>query len=451
MKFTAIILAAGKGTRLKSQQPKPLHLLCGKPLVNWVIESAQTAGAEKTIIVTGQDRDVFEGQLSGTPLLVTQHPAQGTGHAVASCLDHIKQLADDSAVLILYADTPLIQTQTLEKMVSALGPETPLVVAGFHHHNPFGYGRLVVKSQRLQAIIEEKDASPEQKQINLVNGGFMAAHAGLLKQLLPLLDNNNAQKEYYLTDLVKLASQHKMNASFIIAEADELAGVNDRQQLAQLETAMQSRLRKKALLDGVTMIDPETVYLSADTEIAADVCIEPHVVIGPDVKIESGAIIKSFSHIEGTHIGPDCIIGPFARLRSGTRLVSGVKIGNFVETKNAIFDEGAKANHLSYLGDANIGKKANIGAGTITCNYDGFNKHQTIIGDYAFIGSNSALVAPVTIGPHALVGAGSTICKDIESHALAVSRAPQKAIADGAARQREKAQALKEIRQKTDD
>ncbi len=451
MKFTAIILAAGKGTRLKSQQPKPLHMLCGKPLVNWVIESAQTAGAEKTIIVTGQDRDMFEGQLSGTPLLVTQHPAQGTGHAVASCLDHIKQLADDSAVLILYADTPLIQTQTLEKMVSALGPETPLVVAGFHHHNPFGYGRLVVKSQRLQAIIEEKDASPEQKQINLVNGGFMAAHAGLLKQLLPLLDNNNAQKEYYLTDLVKLASQHKMNASFIIAEADELAGVNDRQQLAQLETAMQARLRKKALLDGVTMIDPETVYLSADTEIAADVCIEPHVVIGPDVKIESGAIIKSFSHIEGTHIGPDCIIGPFARLRSGTRLVSGVKIGNFVETKNAIFDEGAKANHLSYLGDANIGKKANIGAGTITCNYDGFNKHQTIIGDYAFIGSNSALVAPVTIGPHALVGAGSTICKDIESHALAVSRAPQKAIADGAARQREKAQALQENRKKTDD
>ena len=304
---------------------------------------------------------------------------------------------------------------------------------GFTTDNPTGYGRIVLSEDKVvKAIIEHKDASEAEQKIRLVNGGVMAAKAGLLTQFLPKLNAANSQNEQYLTDLVSLAANTDAQSDVLFTEENELAGVNDKVQLARVEAIVQSRLRAMAMANGVTLQAPETIFLSADTNFGADIVIEPHVVIGKHVSIADNCVIKAFSHLEGANVGKNCVVGPYARLRSGTNLGENVKIGNFVETKNTTFEYGSKANHLSYLGDAEIGQKANIGAGTITCNYDGVNKFKTTIHDGAFIGSNSSLVAPITIGKEALVGAGSVITKDVDKNALSLTRSPQTQIKDGA-------------------
>ena len=340
---------------------------------------------------------------------------------------------------------PLIQPDTIRKLTDQINRHgSDLCCLAFEAENPAGYGRMVTDGTALLAIIEERDASADEKAITLVNGGVMGAKAGLLCQLLPRLEKSNAQGEYYLTDLVAMAHQAGLHATFLPVAQEEVAGINDRLQLAEMEAVIQTRLRQQAMLGGVTLIDPETIYLSADTVFGQDIIIEPNVVIGKNTEIGDNCHIKSFSHIEGAVIEAGCIIGPHARLRPGTILETGVKIGNFVETKNAHFEAGAKANHLSYIGDAHIGTNANIGAGTITCNYDGFNKFKTEIGAYAFIGSNSALVAPVQIADYALIGAGSVITQQVEAGALSLTRAEQKTYPKGAERFREKAQKLKD-------
>ena len=445
MQFSVIILAAGQGKRLKSAIPKPLHLLGGRPLLSWVTGAAKSAGTRQTLIVTPADTALFSAHIPEDSQHFIQDPPQGTGHAAACTIDALSKLPAEQPVIVLYADTPLIQPDTIRQLAGQLGQnDSDLCCLAFEAENPAGYGRMVTDGDSLHAIIEERDASTEEKAITLVNSGVMGAKAGLLCQLLPRLEKANAQGEYYLTDLVAMAHQAGMRTTYLPIAQEEVAGINDRLQLAEMEAVIQTRLRQKAMLGGVTLIDPETIYLSFDTEFGQDIIIEPNVVIGRHTKIGDNCQIKSFSHIEGAVIETGCIIGPHARLRPGTILETGVKIGNFVETKNAHFEAGAKANHLSYIGDAHIGTKANIGAGTITCNYDGFNKFKTEIGAYAFIGSNSALVAPVQIADYALIGAGSVITRPVEAGALSLTRAEQKTYPEGAERFREKAQKLKD-------
>jgi len=445
MQFSVIILAAGQGKRLKSAIPKPLHLLGGRPLLSWVTGAAKSAGTRQTLIVTPADTALFSAHIPEDSQHFIQDPPQGTGHAAACTIDALSKLPAEQPVIVLYADTPLIQPDTIRQLADQLGQnDSDLCCLAFEAENPAGYGRMVTDGDSVHAIIEERDASTEEKAITLVNSGVMGAKAGLLCQLLPRLEKANAQGEYYLTDLVAMAHQAGMRTTYLPIAQEEVAGINDRLQLAEMEAVIQTRLRQKAMLGGVTLIDPETIYLSFDTEFGQDIIIEPNVVIGRHTKIGDNCQIKSFSHIEGAVIETGCIIGPHARLRPGTILETGVKIGNFVETKNAHFEAGAKANHLSYIGDAHIGTKANIGAGTITCNYDGFNKFKTEIGAYAFIGSNSALVAPVQIADYALIGAGSVITRQVEAGALSLTRAEQKTYPEGAERFREKAQKLKD-------
>ena len=342
-------------------------------------------------------------------------------------------------VLIIYADTPLIQADTLRNLANRIKTGTDICLLGFTTDNPAGYGRIVLSEKKMvKAIIEDKDASEEEQKISLVNGGVMAAKADILVQFLPQLTAENSQDELYLTHLVSLAYDTDAQIDILVTEEDELAGVNDRAQLAHVEAIMQSRLRAKAMTNGVTLLAPETVFLSADTHFGTDIVIEPHVIIGKSVSIADDCVIRAFSHLEETTIGKGCVVGPYARLRPNTVLGQDVKIGNFVETKNATFAKGSKANHLSYLGDAKIGQEVNIGAGTITCNYDGVDKFTTKIEDGAFIGSNCALVAPVTIGKGALIGAGSVITKDVDKNAIGISRSLQKQVKDGAKAHRKK-------------
>lgn len=432
MSFTAIILAAGKGTRLKSELAKPMHRVGGRTLLSWVISVADTAGANQIMLVINSDAEALANEANNRAEIIIQEPPQGTGHAVFSCLAPLSRLPVDEPVIILFADTPLITPQSIENMAAALNNGADLCALGFDASEPGGYGRMILTaSGQLEKIVEDRDASEAEKSLTLVNGGLMAVRAGILCRLLPLLRADNSQGEYYLSDLVSLANDEGLTCRFVTAHQDEVSGVNDRRQLAQIEAVIQTRLRHHALANGVTMMAPETVFLSADTKFGRDVILEPHIVIGVGVEIGHSTIIKSFSYIEGTKTKAHCIIGPYARLRPGTELGESVKIGNFVEVKNAKIDDNAKANHLSYIGDAEVGQSANIGAGTITCNYDGINKHKTSIGAYAFIGSNTALVAPVRIGDNALIGAGSTITRDVEANAIALSRAKQKQIAGG--------------------
>ena len=440
MEFSALILAAGKGTRLKSKLAKPLHEVAGKALISWVCEAATTAGASQHTCVISHDGEAVAKLVSTTAETVIQDPPLGTGDAVKCCLNQLQELPPDRPVIILYADTPLIRPATLREMASKLITGADVCLLGFRADDPTGYGRIILSDTgTVEAIIEHKDATDNQKEITLVNGGAMAAKAGVLVHLLPKIEAKNSQNELYLTDLVGLAFAAGLQTDVLTTDEAELAGVNDRAQLAQLEAVMQDRLRAQAMASGVTLHAPETVFLSADTRFGTDVTIEPHVIIGQGVSIADNCQIKAFSHLEGATLAEGCIVGPYARLRPGTKLGPKVKIGNFVETKNAVLADGAKANHLSYLGDAMIGEKANIGAGTITCNYDGFTKSTTIIGDQAFIGSNSALVAPVEIGKGALVGAGSVITKNVADDAIGISRATQKQIDDGAKAHRKKA------------
>jgi bifunctional UDP-N-acetylglucosamine pyrophosphorylase/glucosamine-1-phosphate N-acetyltransferase len=422
----AIVLAAGEGTRMRSAQPKALHVLGGQSLLAHVMKAASAAGTVDLAVVVGPDQSaVIEEALKGAPKaqVFEQRERRGTAHAVLSAAKAIASGADD--VLVIFADTPLVRAETLSKLRDALADGIDVAVLGFKPADPHGYGRLVMRGDELMAIREDRDATPEERKIGFCNGGLMALEGKHALAILKRIGNSNAKSEFYLTDAVAIAREMGLKAVAIETLEDDVRGINTKAQLAEAEAVLQKRLRMAALESGVTMIAPETVFLSADTKFGKDVTIEPNVVFGPGVTVDDGATIRSFSHLEGAHVGKDARVGPFARLRPGADLGQNVHIGNFVEIKAAKIEAGAKANHLAYIGDARVGADANVGAGTITCNYDGVAKHHTDIGKGAFIGSNSALVAPVKIGDGAYIGTGSVITKDVPAGALAIARAKQ--------------------------
>jgi bifunctional UDP-N-acetylglucosamine pyrophosphorylase / glucosamine-1-phosphate N-acetyltransferase len=424
----AIVLAAGKGTRMKSDLPKVLHRLAGAPMLAHVLRSAQSAGIKQGCVVVGPGMDdVGAAARALDPNLgVFVQPDQfGTADAVKAAAPAFEGAG--GAVLVLYGDTPLLRTETLKAVLGELEAGADVVVIGFEAQDPTGYGRLLFDEKgRLAGIREEKDASAAERALTLCNSGIMAFRSRTtLGALLAKIGNDNAKGEFYLTDAVALARKDGLQARVVLSNAEEVLGVNSRAELATAEALMQRRLRNAVMAGGATLVAPETVFFSYDTAVGRDVLIEPNVVIGPHVVIEDGVTIKGFCHIESATIGHGATVGPFARLRPGAALAKNAHVGNFVEIKNADVAEGAKVNHLTYIGDASVGPKANIGAGTITCNYDGFAKHRTEIGAGAFIGSNSSLVAPVKIGDGAYVGSGSVITKDVPADALAVTRPPQ--------------------------
>ncbi|MGV1013847.1 MAG: bifunctional UDP-N-acetylglucosamine diphosphorylase/glucosamine-1-phosphate N-acetyltransferase GlmU [Methyloceanibacter sp.] len=437
----AIILAAGKGTRMKSALPKVMHRLAGATLLTHVIGAVRAAGIERVCIVVAPGMDEVGASASAVhPKLevFVQAEQLGTADAVKAARPALEDFPGH--VLVLYGDTPLLQAETLTAARDALQSGGDLLVIGFETDDPTGYGRLLLDERgRLVAIREHKDASEAERALTLCNSGIMGFRsAKTLLDLLGRVGKDNAKSEFYLTDIVALARGDRLEARMIKANAEDVLGVNSRAELAAAEEAMQRRLRAAFMAEGVTMTAPDTVFLSHDTRIGKDVVIEPHVIFGPKVVIEDGATIRAFSHIEGAHIGPGATVGPFARLRPGADLAKGAHVGNFVEIKQAEIGEGAKVNHLTYIGDASIGAHANIGAGTITCNYDGFDKHRTEIGEGAFIGSNTSLVAPVKIGDGAYIGSGSVITKNVKADALALTRAPQEERKDWAAKTRKR-------------
>lgn len=390
-------------------------------MLAWSIDVAKAAGASRIVSVLSPGSEDIQSWLDGAPFAI-QREQNGTGDAVAAARDAVG--GKDGIAIIMFADTPLVTAASLTALADCVAGGAAIAIAGFNPGDPKGYGRLVPDGgDGIARIVEHKDASEEERRIALCNGGIMAVRTPALFDWLSRITNDNAKGEYYLTDIVELAVADGQQVRHVVIAEEEVMGVNDRRDLARAEAALQDRLRVAAMESGVTMIAPETVFLSADAVIERDVIIDPHVVIGAGCHIGEGSMIRAFSHLEGTSLGACCVIGPYARLRPGTAAEEGVKIGNFVETKNTRLGPGAKANHLTYLGDAEIGSEANIGAGTITCNYDGYGKFQTLIGDGAFIGSNSALVAPVSIGARAIIGAGSTITSDVEEDSVAVARA----------------------------
>ena len=425
MNTALVILAAGLGSRMNSDLPKVLHPLAGAPLLVHAMKAGRALDAAKCVIVTGHGAE----QVAAAARLwdeeaqtVVQEPQLGTAHAVAQARPMLEGFTGD--VIVLYGDTPLIRPETLEAMQQARASHD-IVVLGFHAADPGRYGRLVMQGDDLERIIEFKDASDEERTITICNSGVIAADSATLFDLIAAVGNDNAAQEYYLTDIVALARARGLRATAVTCDEAETLGINTRAELAQAEAAFQPRARAQALEDGVTLLAPETVFFAHDTVIGRDAVIEQNVVFGPEVTIESGARIRAFSHLEGCHVSQRAIVGPYARLRPGAELAEDVHVGNFVEIKNAVLDAGAKANHLSYIGDADIGAGSNIGAGTITCNYDGVMKHRTRIGRGAFIGSNTMLVAPVRVGHEALTGSGSVITADVPDGALAIARARQ--------------------------
>ncbi len=437
-----VVLAAGKGTRMKSDLHKVLHPIAGRPMLLHLLARAATLAPERTVVVVGAGREQVEAAVA--PLgAATAHQAEqlGTGHAVMQAEAALAGFAGD--VLILYGDVPLVGAATMRAMLDRLhaadAPE--VVVLGFRPADPGAYGRLIVAAEgdRLDKIVEYKDASAAERAVDLCNTGLMAVRGERLFVLLARLGNANAAGEYYLTDLVELSGR----AAVIEAAADEVAGVNSRAELAAVEATWQQARRERAMAEGATLLAPETVWFAHDTVIGRDVTIGQNVVFGPGVTIADGAVIHAFSHIEGARVASGVEVGPYARLRPGAILEPGAKVGNFVEIKNAVLHAGAKANHLSYIGDAEVGAKANIGAGTITCNYNGYLKSRTVIGAGAFVGSNSALVAPVTIGDGAIVAAGSVIVRDVTEDSLALARGRQEERAGWAARFRASMKAKK--------
>jgi bifunctional UDP-N-acetylglucosamine pyrophosphorylase / glucosamine-1-phosphate N-acetyltransferase len=423
----AVILAAGKGTRMKSPKPKVLHEIGGRPMLAWSVALAKELGAKRTVIVVGPDMPQLSeaaAKLVGPENVAVQKEQLGTANAVDAARPQLASA--DGHAIVLYADTPLIPLEAGERAFAELGKGASVCVLGFKAKLPNRYGRLVTAADNsLEAIVEANDATEAQLKIELANSGVMAAPARLMFELLKEVKNDNAKKEFYLTDLVSLARGRKLKAAVALCEERDVQGVNSQAELAEVEAAFQKLKRAQLMSDGVTLQAPETVYFAHDTKVAPGVTIEPNVVFAPGVSIEAGAVIRAFSHIEGARVGPGALIGPYARLRPGAVIAKDAHIGNFVEVKNVTVGEGAKANHLSYLGDGEVGAGANIGAGTIFCNYDGFFKYRTIIGAGAFIGSNSALVAPVTIGPGAYTGSGSVIVKDVPADALAIARGQQ--------------------------
>lgn len=433
--FAAIILAAGKGTRMKSSLPKVLHPIVHRPMLGHVMAALGDASATHLYLVTAPHQDEVRRFADGEEVTLThclQETQLGTGDAVKAALPHCG--AHDRLV-IMFGDTPLMRSEVLHELANA---PSDLAVLGFEPDNAAAYGRVIVGDDGPQEIVEFKDADAATRQITLCNGGAMAISLKALQTCLPLLQNDNAQGEYYLPDLVRLARENGFSRSLVMAMAEDTMGVDSRAGQAIAEGRMQKRLRARHLANGVTMQDPDSVFLSHDTIIGENVTLEPNVQINPGVTIGAGSLIRAFSHLEGAQIGENCQIGPYARLRPGTIVGAAARIGNFVETKKALLGEGAKVNHLSYIGDAELGAAVNVGAGTITCNYDGFNKHLTKIGDGAFIGSNSSLIAPVEIGAGAYLGSGSAVSKPVPENSLVVTRAPVREIAGWAEKFRDK-------------
>jgi bifunctional UDP-N-acetylglucosamine pyrophosphorylase/glucosamine-1-phosphate N-acetyltransferase len=422
----AIVLAAGEGTRMRSARPKVLHQLAGRSLLAHVLGTVGQAGVTATAVVIGPGEAVVPAEVKRAAPdaeCFVQSERRGSAHAVLAARAAIEGGVDD--VLIVYGDTPLVQSASLSRLRAAIADGGTVAVLGFRASDSAGYGRLIMDDGELVAIREEADASARERKTALCNGGTMALAGKTALAILERIGNHNRKHEFYLTDAVEIARGMTLRTVAVEVEEDDMRGINTKKQLAEAEAVAQQRLRQAALDAGVTLIAPETVYLCADTKFGRDVVIEPFVVFGEKVTVDDGAVIHSFSHIAGAHIGKGVSVGPFARLRPGTRLGEGARIGNFVEVKEAVVEAGAKANHLTYLGDASVGANANIGAGTITCNYDGAAKHRTEIGRGAFIGSNSALVAPVKIGEGAYVGSGSVITQDVPADALALGRSRQ--------------------------
>ena len=438
--FSVVILAAGQGTRMRSDRHKVLHPIADKPMLLHLLDTVDGLGAARRVVVVGKGREQIEAALAGRGVTTaTQAEQKGTAHAVLMAREALA--GSEGPVLVLYGDTPFVTAETLGRMLERLAAaDRPgVVVLASSPADGKTYGRVILGAgDRISKMVEYKDANEAERAVRLCNSGMMAVDGDALFGWLETIGNDNAGHEYYLPDVVMAAMRDGRHPVVIEGEPFETAGVNSRAELAHLELDWQRRRREQALDEGATLIDPESVWFSADTRLGRDCTIEPHVVFGPGVRIADGATIHAFCHIEGASIASGCSVGPFARLRPGAVMAAGAKVGNFVEMKQATLGEGAKINHLSYVGDASVGPRANIGAGTITCNYDGFAKHRTEIGEGAFVGSNSALVAPVSIGAGAIVGAGSVITRDVEADALAITRAPQKGLAGWAARFRRK-------------
>ncbi|MBX7493598.1 bifunctional UDP-N-acetylglucosamine diphosphorylase/glucosamine-1-phosphate N-acetyltransferase GlmU [Qipengyuania sp. 1NDW9] len=425
--FAAVILAAGKGTRLKSGLHKVLHNIAGRPIIEHLIASVEALAPARTIVIVGDEREQVIGQLGERAECVVQEPQLGTGHAVAQAKEALAGF--DGDVVMLLGDAPFIKSDTMNDMLARLrAPDAPaVVVLGFEPEDALQYGRVITHADMtIEKMVEFKDANEAERACRLCNSGLMAARSEVLFDLLDRVDNDNAQGEYYLPDIVNVAVKEGRTCAAVVTDRPhEVVGINSRKELAAAERQWQDLKREEALENGVTLKAPETVFFSYDTDLASDVTVEPNVVFAPGVKVESGSRIRAFSHLEGAHVGEDCEVGPYARLRPGAVMKKGSKVGNFVEMKKAVLGEGAKANHLTYLGDATVGAGANIGAGTITCNYDGYFKYKTVIGERAFIGSNSALIAPVKIGDDAIVAAGSAVSRDVAPGELRMVRAEQ--------------------------
>ncbi|GGE91341.1 bifunctional UDP-N-acetylglucosamine diphosphorylase/glucosamine-1-phosphate N-acetyltransferase GlmU [Sphingomonas prati] len=429
--LAAVILAAGRGTRMKSDLHKVLHPIAGRPMLAHLLASVDAIGAAARVVVVGSGREQVEAAVAGQGVMVAvQDPQLGTGHAVQQAEAALAGFEGD--VLILYGDVPLVSADTMQAMVARLhAADAPaVVVLGFRPDDAAHYGRVIAADGVVYRIVEYKDADEAERMVDLCNSGLMAVRSDALWHLLARVGNHNAAGEYYLTDIVALSG----HASVVETDPAEVAGINSRGELAAVEAGWQARRRVQAMADGATLIAPDTVWFAHDTVVGRDVTIEPNVVFGPGAVVADGVTIHAFSHIAGATIASGADVGPYARLRPGAEIGAGAKVGNFVEIKKAVLGAGAKVNHLSYIGDADVGAKANVGAGTITCNYDGYNKARTVIGAGAFVGSNSALVAPVVIGHGAIVGAGSVVTRDVEADALVVARGRQEAHPGWAAR-----------------
>lgn len=423
MEIISIILAAGKGKRMNSLLPKPLHKVAGKTLLNWLEDNLLSASIFKKIFVLGHQNEILKKYVKDSEYVV-QEPQLGTGHAVKLTKDKIKDL--NSLIIIAYADTPFISANTIRKLVFQIKNGFKISILGFETDEPSGYGRIITdNNNQVLKIIEENDADEEVKKINLCNSGVLAGKASDIFEYLDQVKLSN-NGEYYLTDIVTICTSRGSKVGFVQSTEEEFIGINDRIDQSEAENIIQEKLVKKHLLNGVTLLNPNSIYFDATAEISKDVIIEPNVFIGPNVKIKSQTIVKAFSYLENCSIGEECTIGPFARIRPETEIKNNVRVGNFVEVKKSVIREGSKINHLSYIGDTSIGLNSNIGAGTITCNYDGIDKHKTTIGNNVFIGSNTALIAPVNINDGSIVGAGSTITKDVAENYIAVERSKQK-------------------------
>ncbi len=448
MQVSVIVLAAGQGTRMNSDLPKVLHHVAAAPLLHHALAAAQALEPSRIVVVTGHGGEAVAVSALGYSEAVDtvlQDPQLGTAHAVVQAAPLLAGATGDA--IVLYADTPLIREETLRAMLAARARHG-VVILGFHAKDPGRYGRLIVAGDDLHAIREFKDASAKERKITLCNSGVICADTQTLLSLVAEVGNANAAGEYYLTDIVELARARGLTAGVVLCDEAETLGVNTRAQLAEAEAAFQSRARTDALENGVTLTAPETVFFALDTWIGRDAVIGPNVIFGPGVTIESGAEIKGFCHLEGCHISRGATVGPFARLRPGAELAEDVHVGNFVEIKNAILGEGVKVGHLTYLGDADVGDFTNIGAGTVTCNYDGVMKHRTTIGKRAFIGSDTMLVAPVTVGDGALTASGSVITENVPAEAVAIGRAKQVNKPGLATRMFEKLKAIKAAKAK---